>query len=193
MQELIFYSNNINKIKEVSNIFKSIKVKIFSPRDFKLDHEPKEIGYSFASNAKIKSSFGYRKLQIPCFAEDSGISIEALGWKPNIYSKRFINNFKNNSECFKYIFNEVKKSQKNRAQFQTSVCLTIKENYHIAFEGKIDGRISSKAVGKLGFGYDPIFIPDGLSKTYGEISNKEKNIVSHRAVAIRKLINFLSN
>ena len=193
MKKVLFFSNNIDKQNEIKNLFKQLNIKVFFPFDFKISHEPKESGKSFAENAKIKSVFGYKKSQLPCFSDDSGICIEALGLKPNIHSKRFINNFNNKTECFKYIINKTKKSGNYKAYFQTSVCYTIKSNYHIVFEGKIEGTISDIIRGKNGFGYDPIFLPEGCSKTFGEMNFKQKNILSHRAVAMNKLLSFLSN
>ena len=130
---------------------------------------------------------------MPCFADDSGISIEAIGWKPGILSSRFIKNFKNKEECLKYICKKAKSSGKTSAFFKTSICLTLKNNHQIIFEGKIKGHISKELKGINGFGYDPIFIPVGYSKTFGEIKKKEKNEISHRSIAIKKLINFLTN
>mgnify|MGYP001349625492 CR=1 FL=1 len=175
MKKILFYSNNKNKILEIRNLFKNIPIKIFSPKDFNLNFEPNEIGESFAHNAKIKSEFGNKKVNIPCFADDSGICIEALNWKPDIYSKNFINSFKNNHDCFEYIFNKVKKSRKNKAYFKTSICMTTKKSHHIVFEGKVNGTISLKSTGGNGFGYDPIFIPEGYTKTFSEIKTKHKN------------------
>jgi len=193
LKKLLFYSNNNNKISEITNLFKNISIKILSPKDFNLNFEPNEIGNSFAQNAKIKSEFGNKKINIPCFADDSGICIEALNWKPGIYSKDFINSFKNNHECFRYVIGKVKKSRKYKAYFKTSICLTTQKNYHIVFEGKVNGTISFNSIGRNGFGYDPIFIPDGYTKTFSEIGTNQKNLISHRSIAINKLINFLSN
>ena len=114
MKKLLFYSNNNNKISEITNLFKNISIKILSPKDFNLNFEPNEIGNSFAQNAKIKSEFGNKKVNIPCFADDSGICIEALNWKPGIYSKDFINSFKNNHECFRYVIGKVKKTNTSK-------------------------------------------------------------------------------
>ncbi len=193
MNKIIFFSNNISKQKEIASLFEKVDVELFYPKMFNLKIEPKEIGNSFAENAKIKSLFGFTKTKIPCFADDSGICIEALGWKPNIKSKRYIDNFRNRDECFRYIINKTKKNKTSKAFFQTSISYTIKNNYHILFSGKIHGRISNKALGKNGFGYDPIFIPDGCKKTFGEMLSKEKNSYSHRAIAINKLVSFLIN
>ena len=193
MKKILFFSNNLNKIKEIKSLFKELDIKVLTPKDFNLFNEPKENGSSFAENAKIKSSFGYENIKLPCFADDSGICIEALEWKPNIFSRRYIDSFESHNACFKNIIKEVKNTKKIKAYFKTSICLTLNVNYHIVFEGQINGRISLKKLGKNGFGYDPIFIPEGYVKTFAEMNNKEKNLISHRNIAIRKLSNFLSN
>ncbi len=193
MKKILFFSNNLNKIKEIKSLFKELDIKVLTPKDFNLFNEPNENGSSFAENAKIKSSFGYENIKLPCFADDSGICIEALEWKPNIFSRRYIDSFESHNACFKNIIKEVKNTKKIKAYFKTSICLTLNVNYHIVFEGQINGRISLKKLGKNGFGYDPIFIPEGYVKTFAEMNNKEKNLISHRNIAIRKLSNFLSN
>ena len=192
MREILFFSNNIHKIKEIRNLIKSLKIRLYSPNDFELKKEPKESGNSFAENSKIKSLFGYKKIRLPCFADDSGICIEALKWGPGIYSKKFINSFGNERKCFEYILDKVNKTSKNKAYFQTSICYTLRENYHIIFEGRVTGYISNKYLGKHGFGYDPIFIPNGFKKTFGEIKVSEKNRISHRAIAFNKFIHFIN-
>ncbi len=193
MAKILFYSNNNNKFDEVKSLFKYLPVKILRPKDFGIDYEPRENGASFAENAKIKSLYGFQNIKIPCFADDSGICIEALGWKPHTHSKRFIESFNNKVACFKYILNKVEKSGKNKAFFQTSICFTTKENYHVVFEGVIQGKISKKILGENGFGFDPIFIPNGSKKTFGQLNKNKKNILSHRSIAVQKLVNFLSN
>ena len=193
LKEILFFSNNVNKLQEVQNFFDSSKIKVLSPLDFNIEIEPKENGKTFSENAKIKSLFGFQKTNLPCFADDSGICIEALQWKPHIHSKRFIQKFKNKTECLRHIIQQVKKSGKNKAYFQTSICYTTKENYHIVFTGKIDGIISTNIFGNKGFGYDPIFIPSGFKKTFGQLKMNEKNKFSHRSIAVRKFVNFLIN
>ena len=193
MRKLLFFSNNKNKTIEIKKIFKKFKLEILSLSDLDISDEPKESGQTFEENAKIKSDYGFNKTGFPCFADDSGICIESLNWKPGVLSKSFLNNFKSDQACFKSIIRSTKKNNKQNAYFNTSISLTVKNNQNIIFNGKIDGKISERAKGKFGFGYDPIFIPNNYNKTFAELSIKEKNEVSHRSIAVTKLINFLTN
>ena len=193
MRQLLFFSNNKNKIIEIKKIFKKFKLEILSLNDLNISNEPEETGKTFEENAKIKSDYGFNKTGIPCFADDSGICIESLNWKPGVLSKRFLNNFKSNESCFNNIIKSTKKNSKQNAYFKTSISLTFKNNQNVIFNGKIDGIISEKIKGRFGFGYDPIFIPKNYNKTLAELSANEKNEVSHRSIAVTKLLNFLTN
>ena len=192
MNKIFFLTNNKNKIREIKNLLKDISLNVLTPSDIQLKHEPKEIGKTFEENAKIKSTYGFNKSNLPCFADDSGICIEAFNWKPNVLSKNFIESYKNKNECFKHIINKVLKKNKHKAYFQTSICYTLEKDYHIIFNGRVDGRISDRVCGKNGFGYDPIFIPENYNKTFGELSINQKNKISHRSIAITKFVNFIS-
>ena len=193
MKKLLFFSNNKNKIIEIRKIFKKFNLKILSLSDLEISDEPEENGQTFEENAKIKSEYGFNKTGIPCFADDSGICVESLNWKPGVLSKRFLNNFKSNGACFERIIKSTKKNSEHNAYFKTSISLTVKENQNVIFNGKINGKISEQARGRFGFGYDPIFIPNNYNKTLAELSTKEKNEISHRSIAVTKLINFLIN
>ena len=131
MKKIFFFSNNDDKITEINNLFKRMPIEVLSIKNFNLQGEPKENGKNFIENAKIKSVYGFNKTNIPCFADDSGICIEALNWAPGNFSKRFMNNFKNKNECFKYIINKIKKRGLIKAYFKTSISLTMKENYQL--------------------------------------------------------------
>ena len=193
MRQLLFFSNNKNKIIEIKKIFKKHNLRILSLSDLKINDEPKENGQNFEENAKLKSDYGFKKTGIPCFADDSGICIESLNWKPGVHSKRFLNSFKNNEYCFRSIIKSIKSSGKLNAYFKTSISLTIKKNQNILFNGRIEGKISDQIKGDFGFGYDPIFVPEYYKKTLAELTTKEKNEISHRSIAIIKLVNFLFN
>ena len=193
MNNLLFFSHNPKKILEVESILDHKGVKIHNLKSFKKLKEPIENGLSFAENAKIKSAFGLKFFDIPCFADDSGICVEAMKNKPGIKSKRFLDKFSTKRSAFDHIISNVIKNKNDKAFFKTVICLSIKKNHHIVFEGKINGRISINPKGSNGFGYDPIFIPDGYKKTFAEMSIKEKNNISHRKIALMKMESFLFN
>ena len=193
MGQILFFSNNKNKIIEIKKIFDRFNLQLLSLTDVGISDEPAESGQTFEENAKLKSDYGFNKTGIPCFADDSGICIESLNWKPGVYSKRFLNDFKKKEVCFKSIIKSIKKNGKINAYFKTSISLTINNNQNIVFNGKINGKISGQIKGGFGFGYDPIFIPQDYNKTLAELSTKEKNEISHRSIAVTKLINFLAN
>ena len=191
MKELLFLSHNQKKIEEINKIFISNKIKVHNLNFFKKIQEPKEVGNTFSVNAKIKSSYGQKKFNMPCFADDSGFCVEALNNKPGVKSKRFLEGFSSNNEAFNYIISNVKKKKNYRAYFITAISLTLKPNHHIIFLGKVNGSVSLKPIGKNGFGYDPIFIPENYKMTFGEMSSVEKNKISHRKIAVTKLKSFL--
>ena len=190
MKKIFFFSHNENKIKEVKKLFKNTGINILTLHNFPSISEPKETGSTFEENAKIKSSYGYKKIKLPCFADDSGICISAFDGFPGIKSKRFLKKNTDHNKTFKTIINKAKELSNFHAYFQTSISLTF-ENQSIYFKGVIHGKITSKPKGKFGFDYDPIFIPNGSKKTFGEMSMNEKNKISHRALAINKFKKFL--
>ncbi|MDC1184503.1 RdgB/HAM1 family non-canonical purine NTP pyrophosphatase [Alphaproteobacteria bacterium] len=191
MKDILFFSHNQKKIIEVKLIFKNSKTKVYDLNSFKKIKEPKENGKTFASNAKIKSKYGQELFNMPCFADDSGFCVEALKNNPGVKSKRFLEKFSNNKKAFEYIISNVVKNKNNKAFFVTAISLTLKENHHIIFLGKINGTVSLEPKGSNGFGYDPIFIPENNTKTFAEMSLEEKSIISHRKIAITKLKSFL--
>ena len=193
MKNLLFFSHNPKKILEVENILDNQGIKIHNLKSFEKVKEPIENGLSFAENAKIKSAFGLKFFDIPCFADDSGICVEAMKNKPGIKSKRFLDKFSTKRSAFDHIISNVIKNKNDKAFFKTVICLSIKKNHHIVFEGKINGRISLKPKGSNGFGYDPIFIPEGYEKTFAEMNIKQKNTISHRMIALMKMESFLFN
>ena len=191
MKDILFFSHNQKKIIEIKQIFKDSKIKFSDLNSFKKIKEPRETGDTFVANAKIKSKYGQKLFDIPCFADDSGFCVEALKNNPGVKSKRFLEKFSNNKKAFDYIISNVIKKKNNKAFFVTAICLTLKNNHHIVFLGKINGTISLEPKGTNGFGYDPIFVPENHTKTFAEMSLEEKNIISHRKIAITKLKSFL--
>ena len=191
MKDILFFSHNQKKIIEVKQIFKDSRIKVFDLNSFEEIKEPRETGDTFASNAKIKSKYGQKVFNIPCFADDSGFCVEALKNNPGVKSKRFLEKFSNKKKAFEYIISNVIEKKNYKAFFVTAICLTLKDNHHIVFLGRVNGTVSLKPKGTNGFGYDPIFVPENYTRTFAEMSLEEKNIISHRKIAITKLKSFL--
>ena len=193
MKKIVFFSHNKYKINEVINIFQISKIKILTPYDFPKTYTPEETGKTFRDNAIIKSTFGFRSFELPCFAEDSGICISALDNQPGIKSKRFQIENGGLHKTFKMIIDQTKIKKNYKAFFQTSIAFSFGNKKLKCFDGIVFGKISGKPLGSRGFHYDPIFIPDGTNKTFAQMLEKEKNKISHRAIALKKLKNFILN
>jgi len=191
VKEIIFFSNNKNKYLEISKLFRDTPIKILSLNNFNKINSPYENGVTFNENAKIKSSFGLKTYKKPCFADDSGICIEAMNNNPGINSKKFLEQNNGALDTFNLIFSFVNKTKKNKAFFQTSICLSLKAKEHVFFNGIVKGTITQNIKGSGGFGYDPIFVPLGYKKTFAEMTVEEKNLISHRSIAIKKLKRYL--
>lgn len=204
-EKILIASNNKGKIKEISELLSKIKIQTISIQDlpeFKNFIEPEENGKDFAQNSLIKAQFYAKKSGLISLADDSGLCIESLEKQPGIYSARFsLDEFgkKNFENAFKKIFLMLDKKnldvEKNeiKAYFICNLTLFDPEtDSHISFEGRVDGKIT-KPKGNLGFGYDPIFIKNAMSKTFGEISPQEKDKISHRAEAFLMLKNWLQS
>jgi len=193
LNRLLFFSNNQNKINEIKKFFGRTQIQIISLNDLPKINSPKERGMTFAENAKIKSLYGFYKFGIPCFADDSGICINALKNKPGIHSKKFLEKFTNKNDAFNYIINKTKLAKNTLAHFETSICLTLKTSHYVTFKGVVSGNIAKKIKSTSGFAYDPLFIPIGYEKTFAQMNLNQKNKLSHRGLALVKLKNFLFN
>jgi len=193
VRKIFFFSNNKNKISEVTDFFKKTKFNILNLNNFSNIKMPHETGVSFEENAKIKSLCGFQKTNYPCFADDSGFCIRGLKNFPGIKSKRFIEENDGLTNALKMILNKTKHLSNNKAFFETSISFTLNKHTSITFNGTIDGIITKELRGNKGFGYDPIFIPNGHKKTFAEMEFKEKNKTSHRSIAIMKFKKYLLN
>ncbi len=198
MHELLFVTNNNHKIEEISKLLDN-KIKLLSLRDIGCFDEIPENQDTLEGNALQKARYVYDKYRCDCFADDTGLEVEALNGRPGVYSARYsANDVQVNSTEERYEANinkllfEMKRVENRKAFFRTIICL-IKEGKNIFFEGKVEGIILSQKRGNMGFGYDPIFQPDGYNKTFAEMSLDEKNQVSHRSMAIEKLTEYINN
>ena len=188
MKELVFATNNSYKTKEISAMLECL-YKVLNLMDIGCTADIPETGSTFAENATLKSRFVVDHYGLDCFADDSGLEIEALNAEPGIYSARYSGN-KNDQENLELVLEKMKGITNRRANFRTVVSLISNGKVHL-FEGIVHGNIREIPSGEQGFGYDPIFEPLGYEQTFAEMSMTEKNAISHRALAVQKLIAFL--
>lgn len=192
MKTLFIGSNNLNKLKEIKDIFEKneIFVDIKSPIDFNDKSEVEENGFSFKENSKIKAKYYYDRYHIPCIGEDSGITIEYFNNLPGIHSKRFLGNL-NDYDKNNYVLHLMKYIENRKAVFHTSICYIDEDGKEHYFEGVNEGEIAHEQRGNEGFGYDPIFLIPEFNKTEAELGLKYKNENGHRSKAIRKFIDYI--
>ena len=187
---LLFATNNSHKYKEVSKILPSYFT-LLSLKDVDFYGELRETGSTIKSNASQKARYVFEKFGMQCFADDTGLEVLALNGRPGVYSARFAGPDANASENIKKLLIEMKGVSDRRAVFWTVISLFI-DGKEYFFEGHIDGFITEEERGNGGFGYDPVFLPVGKNLTLAEMGDDEKNEMSHRAIAIQKLSEFLS-
>ncbi|MGK0412797.1 MAG: XTP/dITP diphosphohydrolase, partial [Polaribacter sp.] len=143
-------------------------------------------------NAKLKANDITIKFGFNCFADDTGLEVASLEGKPGVYSARFAGEPSNSENNMRKLLLELENKKNRKAQFRTTICLNIDKNQYI-FEGICKGEILKEKQGEKGFGYDPIFKPEGFHQSFAEMSAEEKNKISHRGIAIQKLVKFLKN
>ncbi len=187
--ELVFASSNQNKVAEIQKLF-GHKIKLLSLKDINCTEEIEETGKTFHENALIKARYVFEKYNYNCFGDDSGLEVEALNNEPGVYSARYAGEPKNDANNTQKLLNELDSKTNRSACFKTVIALVIdgKEQF---FEGEIKGQITLQPIGNGGFGYDPVFIPNGYDRTFAQMSLEEKNVISHRAIATQKLIQYL--
>jgi len=188
MNQLVFATNNLKKTEEVRAIlFPAYQV--LNLNDIGCLVDIPETGNTFAENATLKSTYVVNHYKLNCFADDSGLEVAALNNEPGIYSARY-SGLRGDAQNLTYLLNKMEGISNRRARFRTVISLMHNgENY--LFEGTIDGQLTTQPIGNMGFGYDPIFQPDGYTQTFAQMPLEKKNEISHRALAMQKLIAFL--
>ena len=190
MKKLIFATHNPNKLIEIKSAVKSFEV--VGLKEMGLHDDIAETGKTLEKNALIKSKYIYQKTGLSCFADDTGLEVEALGGKPGVYSARYAGEHATAEDNMKKLLSEME-SQKNRtACFRTIISLILNGEEYF-FEGQVVGEILYQKTGFEGFGYDPIFKPNGYDQSFAEMTMLQKNEISHRGVAVKKLLHFLSH
>ncbi len=189
MRKLVFATNNRHKLDEVGEVLKG-HLEILSLKEIDCFDDIPETADTLEGNALLKAEHIYNKYGYDCFADDTGLEVEALNGRPGVYSARYAGEDQNSERNIARLLEELKDKENRKARFRTVVAL-IEEGKVSYFEGKIEGRIIDTPRGTTGFGYDPVFVPDGYSQTFAELGSGVKNKISHRALAIQALIKYL--
>ncbi len=188
-RELVFSTNNLHKLLEVQHLLGDT-FKLLTLKEIGVTEEIPEDYDTLEQNALQKAWYIYNKTNRNCFADDTGLEVDALGGKPGVYSARYAGESKNPKNNIIKLLNELKGKSNRKARFRTVVALIIDGNEFL-FEGIVNGQIIEEERGIDGFGYDPVFLPEGNSLTFAEMDLNQKNQISHRARAISKLVDFL--
>jgi XTP/dITP diphosphohydrolase len=187
--KLVFATHNANKAKEIQSLLPE-NFQILTLSDINCHEEIPETAETLEGNSLLKAKFVSDHFNLNCFADDTGLEIEALNGRPGVYSARYAGEEKSAEVNMNLVLSELEKESNRKAQFRTVITLILNDKTHI-FEGIVRGEISNEKRGTDGFGYDPIFIPEGQTKTFAEMTLAEKNQQSHRARAFEKMVTFL--
>ena len=189
--EILLATNNKHNLQEVRKTLSPHGIIVYGISDLNLDyHEPIEDGKTYKDNALIKANALKALTDLPIIADDSGLEIEAMDNQPGIFSARYAKEHGGHKEAFKVIFNNLE-GKSRKARFVCDIILVNIEDRPLLFEGICPGSVAFEPKGDEGFGYDPIFIPDGFDCSFAELGEDEKNNISHRGRALKKLLTYL--
>ncbi len=188
--KLLFATNNSHKIREIADLLDE-SYTILGLSDLNISEEIPEEGDTLEENALSKARYLYQKSGMNVFADDTGLEVKALGGAPGVHSARYAGEAKNPHDNMVRLLDEMKDLDDREARFRTVIALIFNGTEYL-FEGSVEGEITREIKGRGGFGYDPVFVARGHSHTFAEIPLSEKNLISHRARAMRKLLEFLS-
>ncbi len=187
--DILFATHNKNKLKEVKSLMPQ-SINLLSLYDVNDTDEIEETAETIEGNALLKAKTIAAKFNTNCFADDSGLLVDALNGAPGVYSARYAGEQKNDADNIEKLLVELKDVENRKAHFKTVMALVLNGKAYV-FEGIITGTITQVKQGSNGFGYDPVFMPDGFSKTFAEMTFEEKNMISHRNIALQKLLSFI--
>ena len=190
-RKFVFATNNAHKLEEVTAILGN-RIELLSLKDIHCHVDIPETADTLEGNALLKAQYIFENYQMDCFADDTGLEVEALNGEPGVYSARYAGDGHNAEANMLKLLQNMEGIENRKAQFRTAFDLIIKGKEHL-FEGIIKGEIIKTRRGNSGFGYDPIFVPEGYSQTFAEMGNELKNKISHRAIATNKLCKFLNS
>lgn len=189
-KRFVFATNNVHKLEEVTAILGD-KIELLSMKDIDCHADIPETADTLEGNALLKARYIFENYQTDCFADDTGLEVEALDGAPGVYSARYAGDAHNSEANMQKLLQDMEGVENRKARFRTVFALIVDGKEHL-FEGIVKGEITKYRHGTSGFGYDPVFIPEGYTQTYAEMGNELKNKISHRAVATNKLCKFLS-
>lgn len=187
--KIIFATNNAHKLSEVQAVLGD-GFELVTPRMCGVEEEIPETAETLEGNASQKSHYLYDRTGLDCFADDTGLEVEALGGEPGVHSARYATDGHDFAANNRLLLKNLEGKENRRARFRTVISLIEGGEEHL-FEGIVEGRIIDHESGEEGFGYDPLFVPDGFDRTFAEMTAEEKNAVSHRGRAVRKLVAYL--
>ncbi len=189
--KLVFATSNSNKAAEIARLL-PVSIEIVTLRDLEVTEDIPETAATLEGNAHLKAAYVTEHFGLPCFADDTGLEIEALEQRPGVRSARYAGEHRSDEDNMQKVLNELKNVENRSARFRTVIALHLPEK-QLEFEGIVNGRILSEKQGDEGFGYDPIFAPEGENRSFAEMSMDEKNAISHRGRAIKKLVAYLAS
>ena len=189
--KLVFATNNLHKLKEVQEML-SNSIEVLSLKDIGCFEDIEETESTLEGNAKLKADYITKKYGFDCFADDTGLEIEALDGDPGVYSARYAGEHGNAEKNMEKLLIELQNKSNRKGKFRTIIALNLTNKQYL-FEGICDGEILNEKTGVKGFGYDPIFKPSNASCSFAEMNSEEKNIISHRGIAIQELVQFLNS
>ena len=189
--KLVFATNNLHKLKEVQEML-SNSMEVLSLKDIGCFEDIEETEITLEGNAKLKADYITKKYGFDCFADDTGLEVEALDGKPGVYSARYAGEHGNAEKNMEKLLIKLQNKSNRKAKFRTIIALNLRNKQYL-FEGICEGEILNEKTGVKGFGYDPIFKPSNASSSFAEMNSEEKNIISHRGIAIQKLVQFLNS
>ena len=189
--KICFATNNAHKIQEVSQLLGNAFT-LLSLADIGCQEELPENQDTLTGNSEEKASYVYQHYHINCFADDTGLEVDALDGKPGVYSARYAGQQRSSEDNMNLLLTELAPHANRAAQFRTVITLWLRDHMH-QFEGVVRGRIAEQHSGQQGFGYDPVFIPEGYDHSFAEMTMEEKSKISHRGRAVRKLVEFLKS
>ena len=188
--KLCFATNNDHKLSEAKDIAGK-DFEIVSLQEINCFEELPETSPTLEGNSLQKADFVFQKYNVPCFADDTGLEVEVLNCEPGVFSARYAGEHKNSADNIDLLLKKLGTKLNRKAKFRTVITLLGMEPSPLFFEGTVEGTITDKCRGTFGFGYDPVFIPKGYTKTYAEMNLQEKSSLSHRAIAVKKLGDYL--